>query len=275
MASPQKENGFTSIANELLEKLCQFSLPGRELRVLLFVIRKTYGYRQKSDWISLSQFAEGTKIDISNICKILKKLVAKNLLIKAKNSYSLQKDWEQWGTVVDDYCRRRLSGTVVDDFLPTVAHDRYKRKIYKRKITKETVSKDTEGRAFDIYKKILKKEVMSRSDERDRSFPRKRTWGDEKIDWTLDYLEHLLGRNLSGQERWNRIYARHLTNKWGMKETKRLLEWLADPSGWWFDKVSQMATVYKKSEALFEQMDKKATGPSKKKTIEELTIRAD
>lgn len=100
---------------------------------------------------------------------------------------------------------------------------------------------------------------MSNIDDRDRSFPRTRTFGSEKIDWTLDYLEFKLGRKLTGKENWNRIYAGHMANKYGMGKTRRLIEWIATPENWWFDKVSQMGTVYKNADRLFAQMESKAS----------------
>jgi len=142
---------------------------------------------------------------------------------------------------------------------------------------KKTLAKAKEGKPskYEDGSKIilLPEERMSQSDERDRSFPRKRTWGDEKIDWTLDYLEFKLDRKLSGQEKWNRIYARHLANKIGMGKVKVLIDWMTQPDCWWFDKIGQVATIYKNVEKLLAQMEtpkEKAKG----KTIEELTISA-
>jgi hypothetical protein len=45
MASPQTENGYTRISNELLEELLKYKFPqhnmGNPLKICLFVIRKT------------------------------------------------------------------------------------------------------------------------------------------------------------------------------------------------------------------------------------------
>ena len=38
MASPQKENGYTPIANEILEELVKIDLLGAEFRVLFFMV---------------------------------------------------------------------------------------------------------------------------------------------------------------------------------------------------------------------------------------------
>ncbi|OED41232.1 hypothetical protein AB833_10080 [Chromatiales bacterium (ex Bugula neritina AB1)] len=52
MANPQIVDGYTRIANELLDALIRSGLTKRELRVVLVVIRQTYGYNRSSDDIS-------------------------------------------------------------------------------------------------------------------------------------------------------------------------------------------------------------------------------
>ena len=99
MASPQKENGYTAIANELLEKIYHLPINGSEFRILLMVARKTYGYNKKYDTISLSQLSAGTGLNRPNVCKTIKSLVVKRLLIKTKNSYSLRKNYDEWVVV--------------------------------------------------------------------------------------------------------------------------------------------------------------------------------
>jgi len=101
MASPQKENGYTAIANEILEKLVNISLLGSEFQVLLFIIRKTYGYHKKSDRISLTQFENGTGLSRPTIVKTLKNLVSRNMVVKIylpdeNKGYSFVKDHEKW-----------------------------------------------------------------------------------------------------------------------------------------------------------------------------------
>jgi len=101
VASPQKENGFTPIANEILEKLVNICLLGSEFQVLLFIIRKTYGFHKKSDRISLSQFEQGTGLSRPTVIKTLKNLIARNMVVKIylpdqNMGYSFIKDHEKW-----------------------------------------------------------------------------------------------------------------------------------------------------------------------------------
>ena len=60
MASPQTENGYTKIANELLDAVCALQLSGHEWSVVHAIIRKTYGYNKKEDWVTNTQIADLT-----------------------------------------------------------------------------------------------------------------------------------------------------------------------------------------------------------------------
>ena len=101
MANPQKENGFTPIASELVEALAKVNLSAYESRVLWALLRKTYGWHKKADRISRSQFAEITKLDPRHISRTLSNLVSRKIIIKKAVSpraviYSIQKDYTLW-----------------------------------------------------------------------------------------------------------------------------------------------------------------------------------
>jgi len=96
MADPQIEDGYTKIANELLEQISRVNLSSYELRVLMAIIRKTYGFNKKEDYISLSQLAEITGIRDNNICRTLKKLKAKNMVVSNGHVQGIQKDYDKW-----------------------------------------------------------------------------------------------------------------------------------------------------------------------------------
>ena len=97
MANPQLENGYTRVANELLEALARINLCAYETRVLLVIIRKTYGWHKKTDWISLSQLTMSTGIRKAHVCRTINSLVARNIIMRDKNKHvGLQKDHEKW-----------------------------------------------------------------------------------------------------------------------------------------------------------------------------------
>jgi phage replication O-like protein O len=100
MASPQAENGYTKIANEILEKLYEFPIDREPMRILLFILRKTYGYHKKRDRISLSQFVKALGKDRSSICRDIRKLTNMKIIVKIQNDdgteYEFNKDYEGW-----------------------------------------------------------------------------------------------------------------------------------------------------------------------------------
>jgi len=96
MSSPQIENGYTRIANEILERLSFAGINGSEYRILLVVVRKTYGFNKKKDMISLSQYENATKMGRKEVVETIKDLVGKKILIKKDNIYQFNKNWEEW-----------------------------------------------------------------------------------------------------------------------------------------------------------------------------------
>lgn len=97
MANPQVENGYTKIANELLDALARIKLCAYESKVLWFIIRKTYGWKKKDDWIALSQFTEATNILKPNVSRTLSKLERRHIIIRDNHRHiGLQKDYDQW-----------------------------------------------------------------------------------------------------------------------------------------------------------------------------------
>ena len=102
MASPQCENGYTKIANELLEAMIRTRIPGQEMRVMLAVLRFTYGYGKKQDQISYGQIAKMTEIPRVRVIEHVKSLVSKKGLGSLNNGTRkpltmwINKDFEQW-----------------------------------------------------------------------------------------------------------------------------------------------------------------------------------
>ena len=99
--SPQLEDGYTRIANELIEAIACAGFTANQHAVLWAILRKTYGYNKKSDDISLSQIAEMTGVDRSNVRRALISLSAQQVIIRSNgvhsNKISLNKNYAQWG----------------------------------------------------------------------------------------------------------------------------------------------------------------------------------
>lgn len=98
MASPQLENGYTPIANELLEALYRTELTGREWRLIMCIARASYGWSQREAPISIREAAKrlGGK-DYSNIKRVARTLVARQILARNGNALLIAKDYDRWG----------------------------------------------------------------------------------------------------------------------------------------------------------------------------------
>jgi len=106
MADVQKENGYTTIANELLEAITGSSLTLRETKIILCVIRYTYGFNRKEAQLSLRFISEATNIKYRHTQTVLSNLLSKNILIiKRENQgitgriISLNKNYESWNSL--------------------------------------------------------------------------------------------------------------------------------------------------------------------------------
>lgn len=103
MASPQKENGYTSIANELLEQLYRRRFSASQLKILLLVIRFTYGFNRKTATLSNTFIAAGTGMHEITVSKEVGTLLRDNVLkLYKKPSFhnsrviGINKDYDGW-----------------------------------------------------------------------------------------------------------------------------------------------------------------------------------
>lgn len=96
MASPQLEDGYTRLANELIEQLFKRRFGARDQAVLRFVERYTYGYQTKACAYSTRAIADATGIAQAHVRATVLKLVSKNVLTLVDNLLSIQKDHDRW-----------------------------------------------------------------------------------------------------------------------------------------------------------------------------------
>ena len=96
MASPQLENGYTPIANELLEAILRTDLSARELKVLLAVARETYGWSRKAKTVTGYKVARMTGMQRTQAARALAALKQRNVLSNGSEGIGLQKDYQAW-----------------------------------------------------------------------------------------------------------------------------------------------------------------------------------
>jgi len=184
MASPQKESGYTAIANEILEALARVRLNSDCWKLLMVIFRKTYGFNKKRDKISLSQFALATQLTKSVVCRGLNRLKNMNIIIRIANDectiYEFNKDFDTW---------KPLAKLLTLAKQQTIVSSLANASLAKQRHTKYNTTKDT------ITKDILTKVSRAKAQPR------------EDINTLLDKLTRLLGA-LDESKQKQRWYAK-------------------------------------------------------------------
>jgi phage replication O-like protein O len=151
---------FTQLPNYILEALMRTSLSGQELRIVLLLIRKTYGFHKDADYISNSQMRKFTGIDSkSRISQLINGLVEKSIIIRFDNStgrtkkYALNKHYSEW----EGYCQPEAKETTSlkkakKEFMKNETRV-YKNLNHKRNNTKETTTKE-KGKVDSMFKEF-------------------------------------------------------------------------------------------------------------------------
>ena len=102
MANPQKENGYTAIANEILEHIYKLNLNGTQFRIVLIIWRFTYGFHKTEREMSLAFIAEGIDTTRNHVDRELKALIDRNIVSvsgvgKGRGRLlSVNKNYDQW-----------------------------------------------------------------------------------------------------------------------------------------------------------------------------------
>ncbi len=102
-SSVQLENGYTRIANEILEALASTDLNGTQRRIIDVVLRQTYGYQRKDHEISITFIANATNIHKKQIQRELNVLIERKIIdvvveatFNKSRVLSLNKNYKGW-----------------------------------------------------------------------------------------------------------------------------------------------------------------------------------
>lgn len=103
MANPQKENGYTPVANEILEQICKLKLNGTQYKILLIVWRFTYGFSRKEHGLSEGFISRAIETDKRQTRRELNELINLNIVKVLKEAtftttrvISFNKHYNQW-----------------------------------------------------------------------------------------------------------------------------------------------------------------------------------
>ena len=102
MASPQTKNGYTRIANEILDNITRANLNGTQLRIIMVIWRYTYGFGRKSHEIPLTLIAEKVDTTKGHIDREITNLINRGFVIvvgigkRRGRLLSFNKNYEEW-----------------------------------------------------------------------------------------------------------------------------------------------------------------------------------
>lgn len=162
MAGPELSDGFTRVANEVIEEVAKHKFNGTQLRILLIVWRQTYGWRRKSAELSATYLATALQSDLRGVKKELNhlldiKVLAVHKPAKGKNGrfIGFNKYTDQW-LVGDNRPPQKLESTggqlptyQVDDYTPELVDNRPPKKEKKENIKKGEINMP------NIYEEII------------------------------------------------------------------------------------------------------------------------
>lgn len=103
MANPQIEDGFTRVANEIFEQICQYTFNGSQFRILIIIWRMTYGYGRKDHDFAQAFLQAATKLSDSTVKRELAYLIKNKVLTVTKEPTNTEprrlafnKNYDEW-----------------------------------------------------------------------------------------------------------------------------------------------------------------------------------
>lgn len=178
MASPQLENGYIKIANEVLEAICRHPeiMRGALFPVIGVVWRKTWGWNKKEDAISISQFVEMTGYSKRAIIYAIQELEAKKVLKVRRGGVGLSKD-----TNIISF-NKNYKEWVVQNSAPQVEKNRGSAKLRKKVVQNSVKNVQSFAHTKDTYTKEITKDITEQSSEitkKDMSFKNMRKYKED------------------------------------------------------------------------------------------------
>lgn len=191
MADVQIENGYTKIANELLDALCRFRIPGESRQVFDCILRETYGYRRKDSAIALKTIISKTGLLRQNVNRAIKSLIGMNLITVIKNDYNshrkfrINKNYTTWKKVIkNDYMNQKRLQSESKTITKRIKND------YKSRRAKESIKESIKERAKQVSLTSLFEQIESH-------------FTDQELAEKENFLDYWTEKNLNGKkERW-------------------------------------------------------------------------
>lgn len=99
MASPQTEDGYSIIANELLKAIYRFPFSGQEFRIIFWTVRNIYGWkgRKHTPPTSARIIAEELGMPVSTTAWSLNRLSLRGVILRMDGgALRINKNYEEW-----------------------------------------------------------------------------------------------------------------------------------------------------------------------------------
>lgn len=99
------DNGYTRIADEILEFTMASGLSETELCIIMAVWRKTYGFNKKVDWISNEQLETMIRKHHTHCSTAKNLLINKKVLIQQGRKVGINTNLSEWETKNNGFCK--------------------------------------------------------------------------------------------------------------------------------------------------------------------------
>lgn len=183
------DDGYTRLANELLDAVMCSGLPETELCILMAVWRKTYGYNKKMDWISNEQLEEMIQKHHTHCSTAKNSLIRKKVLIQEGRRVGMNIHISEWQTKNNGFCKTLAKPT--KKTLAEVANaPKHKLLTTKDKLTKDNIKRSTSENSDESSDKPRKKPHVLKPEA---AIQRGNKWGTAEdltaAEWMFDLIK--------------------------------------------------------------------------------------
>ncbi|ELQ7254527.1 replication protein [Salmonella enterica] len=183
------DDGYTRLANELLDAVMCSGLPETELCILMAVWRKTYGYNKKMDWISNEQLEEMIQKHHTHCSTAKNSLIRKKVLIQEGRRVGMNIHISEWQTKNNGFCK-----TLAKPAKKTLAEfanaPKHKLLTTKDKLTKDNIKRSTSENSDESSDKPRKKPHVLKPEA---AIQRGNKWGTAEdltaAEWMFDLIK--------------------------------------------------------------------------------------
>ncbi|ENU8969426.1 replication protein, partial [Salmonella enterica] len=150
------DDGYTRLANELLDAVMCSGLSETELCILMAVWRKAYGYNKKMDWISNEQLEEMIQKHHTHCSTAKNSLIRKKVLIQEGRRVGMNIHISEWQTKNNGFCKT-LAKPAKKTLAEVANAPKQKLLTTKDKLTKDNIKRSTSENSDESSDKPGKK----------------------------------------------------------------------------------------------------------------------